>query len=729
MKYILRLLLCLSVAAAVLPSCVKEQVAGGGDIPEGVQVNINIASGTRIALEEDPHAWLDYQVTTLRIMGYHSQTGRLFFNRLVTTESDGSNDEGKGNANPEVVWTAEAEILTGDYTIVIIANEDIKQDFSDILQDEDQVGFFSLLEKVTLDYGWLEWDGRIPMLAVYDNVQVIDDNHINVAGKEIKGTWKVELERVAVRVDVTLNLTPAQGMAWEKYSTEVLNSDYLLYVDNVPERMYLFGNVSDAALVSTDYGASISSDGYNSVPGKIQSGDVTTPYKIEWPRLILPEYLLSQNDDAAKAVALRIGLVENGAQRMVSGKIGCDPTAPDYSLPRNHYIEVEASMKAPTEEVLEITLNVKPWDDGLDADVDINGPYTLTVEETDITLPWEGGTFTLGIETSYSTWNATLSTDATNANAGAPAWLSPTTWNGTSTDVAININYTENKVEQKTAYLHITAGRLTVVTKITQQYLNIVEYFAKSNIVMKPDQTLWFATTQEDNAIVPANAQGLMFKFGSLVGINSDAPATDTPFEDTHVVFKPDEYTAPATWIWSIIPYHTGYNQTDDEFATAYPTGTVGYDAAAAKGDICRYISAKGWVEGSWRMPTSAEMRQLYNDSNFKSGVTGTWAYQAVTNNSGWYGNGTLTTGWWVGSNSSTDMAAPVPGTIFLPAGGYRLTSNGLLDYQGIHGYYWSATASSATNGNNVSIANGSFGPSDSTTRTRGFTIRCIRDY
>ncbi|MCD8103011.1 MAG: fimbrillin family protein [Alistipes sp.] len=63
----------------------------------------------------------------------------------------------------------------------------------------------------------------------------------------------------------------------------------------------------------------------------------------------------------------------------------------------------------------------------------------------------------------------------------------------------------------------------------------------------------------------------------------------------------------------------------------------------------------------------------------------------------------------------------------FYPASGYRLTS-GQLYHQGTGGYYWSTTASSATNGYNLTFNSSSVTPAYSTTRTAGFSVRCVAE-
>lgn len=75
-----------------------------------------------------------------------------------------------------------------------------------------------------------------------------------------------------------------------------------------------------------------------------------------------------------------------------------------------------------------------------------------------------------------------------------------------------------------------------------------------------------------------------------------------------------------------------------------------------------------------------------------------------------------------------TTLTAPVGGTIWYPAAGYRYGSSGSLGNVGSSGCYWSASPSSSPNGCYLGFNNGSVGPNSSNNRAGGFSVRCIAE-
>ncbi|NDV85001.1 hypothetical protein D0T87_23975, partial [Bacteroides sp. 51] len=126
---------------------------------------------------------------------------------------------------------------------------------------------------------------------------------------------------------------------------------------------------------------------------------------------------------------------------------------------------------------------------------------------------------------------------------------------------------------------------------------------------------------------------------------------------------------------------------TEDDFAT-YNSNT-GYNASTGKGDICRYISAKGWVEGSWRLPTSAE-QQTFLEASGKSPV-----------NSSFYGtpNGTFTA-FTVSNVNGLDQISSYVQLLDqrFPASGHR-SITGDATNPGSGGFFWSGSSLYSTSG------------------------------
>ena len=64
----------------------------------------------------------------------------------------------------------------------------------------------------------------------------------------------------------------------------------------------------------------------------------------------------------------------------------------------------------------------------------------------------------------------------------------------------------------------------------------------------------------------------------------------------------------------------------------------------------------------------------------------------------------------------------------FLRSGDY-VYGNGLLNYCGSAGFYWSRTAGSATNGYSLVFVSTSVSPQNYDSRGFGFTLRCLARY
>ena len=166
-------------------------------------------------------------------------------------------------------------------------------------------------------------------------------------------------------------------------------------------------------------------------------------------------------------------------------------------------------------------------------------------------------------------------------------------------------------------------------------YFNIWHnVWSRSNIVWDAaNNRLKFAVTRADNATIPANVQGVFFKWGSLVAIApSDISAADQQYiagnyPSGHIIYSPYSISA-AKRAWGNLPYlnetsapfgDTGNLTTDDDFFTY--NGGQGFNASTNKGDICRYISAMGWVSGRWRLPTQQELINGNSASDFHGTV------------------------------------------------------------------------------------------------------------
>ncbi|NDV58279.1 hypothetical protein [Bacteroides sp. 519] len=289
----------------------------------------------------------------------------------------------------------------------------------------------------------------------------------------------------------------------------------------------------------------------------------------------------------------------------------------------------------------------------------------------------------------------------------------------------------------------------------------IAARFARSNVVWdKANQRLTFAVTPADNATIPANSQGLFFKWGSLVAISpAGLPSSYIPdpldqnppdpqrvytaekYPSGHIVYSP---TGIYTYDWESIPY---VDSTDGVFgnASGAENDFIDYDGSGfcgseGKGDICQYISSKGWVEGNWnwRMATANELHQLLNEEQYKpiNEPPYTWdSYRFFAPNieSNHYGYAQPAFGVWFGAGTRLAANEQNPEyAMFVPASGYRTFYNkevGGLPYY--FGHALDVVSGSSMGGRNYAhIQYGSGAPMIVIVQGRHHArpVRCIRE-
>ena len=119
-------------------------------------------------------------------------------------------------------------------------------------------------------------------------------------------------------------------------------------------------------------------------------------------------------------------------------------------------------------------------------------------------------------------------------------------------------------------------------------------------------------------------------------------------------------YYNMSTYKWRNDSY--SYGESFSKYNTSSSYGTVDNKKVLELADDAAYVN---WGE-NWRMPTHAEMQELYNNC--------TWTWTSMNGKNGYK----------VSSKKDSSKY------IFLPATGYR--DNGLLRYDGSNGHYWSSS-------------------------------------
>ena len=379
-------------------------------------------------------------------------------------------------------------------------------------------------------------------------------------------------------------------------------------------------------------------------------------------------------------------------------------------------------------------------------------------------IPTDGGTYTVTVS-SNTEWEAYVQrgTDKVTSGDGdviGKPLLNETTGFGGTTPGAY-ISDEGNGMLSLTTVDYSGSGQdaqgdLTIVFRdkdsglildevtITVKDPSIARRFARSNIVWDGSK-LTFAVTAADNATIPANVQGVFFKWGSLVAVS---PVGNT-YAANQILFSPDGTT---NYTWANIPYASetsgkfGTHGTDEDDFAGYDGGSntngPGFNASTNKGDICRYISDQGWVQGRWRLPTSAEQQVLINEATSVSnnGGFGNVTGAPTGNNSyGNYINGYWqpASGRWLGAGAAADAARNtgkaaelVPGSssVYFPAGGVRNYSNGDTYFAGNYGSGWSGSSTNTTGAYYLGVSSGNASWNYDYFRTYGFPVRCVRE-
>ena len=385
-----------------------------------------------------------------------------------------------------------------------------------------------------------------------------------------------------------------------------------------------------------------------------------------------------------------------------------------------------------------------------------NGEYFLGSEDREVILDGtSGSTLSVKCVTNYAAgWEIDQSkgTGGIEYASGSTGWLSAAAITAGDPKSYLELEALSSNTgtggADRTATVHLKAGRLTHTLKVTQEYVSIARQFARSNIVWDGSK-LTFAVTAADNATIPANVQGVFFKWGSLVAVS---PVGNT-YAANQILFSPDGTT---NYTWANIPYASetsgklGTHGTDEDDFAGYDGGSntngPGYATSGTNaniGDICRYISDQGWVQGRWRLPTAAEYDALLAEiGGSEKSVSNNGGFALLTNGmapsgSNSYGNHAHgyyqpLSGRWLGagaavtSNRGTE-AVPGSSSVYFPAGGYRSYSNGGTSGAGGNGYGWSGSSDTTALAYGLTVGSGT-AYWYSTGRTYGFTVRCVRE-
>ena len=348
-------ILLLSLTALLLTSCVREEEVAGRQNEQAVMITLGAESRAGDASGD----LADHYINSLRILGYRTSDGTLAFNKMalgLPAVSDNLNEIER-----------KIEVITGKFTIVLIANEHSEvdsntngiSDLSELLNGITATNNNKISYLQGLSFSHLAFDTskNIPMVAIKENIIIQGDDMLVEEGVSYT-KWGVVLTRIGIRVDVKLKLTDAQMDDWQMPTVPAHSGR--VYFNNVPEKAYIFPGIDNSDVFVADYTKYAAP-----TPATIPvDGDGLNVFVCQ--RIILPE---TNSPTLDKPQALTIKVMENNIWR--TGTLTSSPSV--YTLPRNYYIDVTATMPVSDTEIT-ITSTVTPWDDISIPIDDLEGP-------------------------------------------------------------------------------------------------------------------------------------------------------------------------------------------------------------------------------------------------------------------------------------------------------------------------------------------------------------------
>ena len=332
----------------LLTSCVKEHNTAVDS--EDVSITLNV--GTRATPEQEGDAQ-DRYINSMRMLVYQYSSGKLVFNHKlygVPTAESARED-----------YTGTVEMKTGQFTVVFIANElsdrkdtdpsyiKLTDQLEAIEVDDPNTNTLSYLKSLSFCDQAFASNIDIPMVTVREGIIVQGTNKLVDETGNAQTKLEVSMERLGIRIDLTLKLLPEQWTAWQSEQGKVSFS-------NIPGEVFLFSGIENAPatlsrdVVIADYDddSTVDSDGLIVIPTS---------------RIILPE-LYSANIDAINGLILKINAPSEFTGAIYAGEKKADNLTDNYALPRNLRLGLTAKIG---EVSITFNTNVMDWTDvGLD---------------------------------------------------------------------------------------------------------------------------------------------------------------------------------------------------------------------------------------------------------------------------------------------------------------------------------------------------------------------------
>ncbi|MCD7937085.1 MAG: fimbrial protein [Tannerellaceae bacterium] len=359
-------------------------------------------------------------------------------------------------------------IKAGTYDFIFIANEKSDAFLSTQLNNMvEETTTLTDFNGYSFSSAAFDANKNIPMSsACYDimiepTLGLSQDGGITYNMPDQLTPWEVEIERLGVRADITLQT---------KFAT-VAQDFQALQFDNIPDKVYILSQNKSGTIHYNNgsYEATPRiinlSEGDTGYTSGMVFNNTTNNYEWKKTRVILPESIFLNETNTSQGVQMTAKYNTASDQTATLGPLdNCsDLINHGYNLPRNHHLTVNGTFNINTD----LTLDVKSWKIGIDEDINIGPVYKLSLSQSRYEIVYNT-TPTLTITTDYpGGWTAEVSSDALSVIPSTLLGLSP----GLGTAGTTNVVLTRDPSYRTsgTLYIHITAGNMTAIVYVFLQ--------------------------------------------------------------------------------------------------------------------------------------------------------------------------------------------------------------------------------------------------------------------
>lgn len=349
------LLLCAIVMTA-FSGCVMEETAESPDGDSFLYIRVagagtgnNGPAETRAGGgDKDTPDNQDYRISSLRVMAFKKNGGALVENRRYNMPAD----------------ILRFPIDAGTYDFVFLANEPESES-----ANLDGIDKFSRLKTISYLQSAFDADKDIPMMQTVKDVQALGNGSAKVNGGAAVNPFAVGLDRLGVRLDVTLRAKVDLGSSFEG--------------------IVLTGLSNRVPLTSeSEYTGTVLRTTKRTIPASEFTS--TTPtgenvWAVSKTKIILPASEFADTGDESKGVLLTLDMGEGKYSPSCKLKIfsSSEGTGVDnnYSLPKNTYLEFTGTITTP----LEVNIKASEWIPE-NTDWEVPGHRTLSVSHTKVAI-------------------------------------------------------------------------------------------------------------------------------------------------------------------------------------------------------------------------------------------------------------------------------------------------------------------------------------------------------